>query len=118
MIEVMSVPSRAAAAALLLSLDPPAWHLRHVAAVAEIAAFLALRCVARDEPVNRALVEAAALLHDVDKLLPGDDPARALHHLHPELRRGKPCAIRPVNCHRPVQDGPHRPARAFISITR
>ena len=80
MIAMMPVPSRAEAAALLLSLDPPAWHLRHVAAVAEIAAFLALRCALRGEPVDRALVEAAALLHDVDKLLPGGDPARALLH--------------------------------------
>jgi hypothetical protein len=80
MIAAMAVPSRAEAAALLLSLDPPAWHVRHAAAVAEIAAFLALRCVARGEPVDRALVEAAALLHDVDKLLPGDDPPRGLPH--------------------------------------
>lgn len=80
MIATMPVPSRAEAAALLLALDPPAWHVRHVTAVAEIAAFLARCCAARGEPVDRALVEAAALLHDVDKLLPGDDPARALPH--------------------------------------
>ena len=76
----MSVPSRAAAAALLVSLDPPAWHLRHARAVAEVAGWLAARCAAGGEPVDRALVEAAALLHDVDKVLPGDDPARALPH--------------------------------------
>jgi HD superfamily phosphodiesterase len=48
--------------------------------------------------VDRPLVEAAALLHDVDKLLPADDPARRLPHGegsadwlarcgHPELHR-------------------------------
>lgn len=30
--------------------------------------------------MDRALVEAAALLHDVDKVLPHDDPFRALGH--------------------------------------
>ncbi len=80
MIEAMPVPSRADAAALLLSLEPPAWHLRHVRAVAEIAGWLAARCAARGEPVDRSLVEAAALLHDVDKALPRTDAAGALSH--------------------------------------
>ncbi|HEX8939601.1 MAG TPA: HD domain-containing protein [Candidatus Limnocylindrales bacterium] len=66
----MSIPGRDEAAALLLSLDPPAWHLRHSRAVAEVAAWLAARCEARRLPLDRRLVEAAALLHDVDKLLP------------------------------------------------
>ena len=80
MIGVMPVPSRAAAAALLLSLDPPAWHLRHACAVAEIAGWLAARCAARGVDLDRALVEAAALLHDVDKAIPPSDPAAALPH--------------------------------------
>jgi len=80
MIDAMPVPSRAAAAALLLSLDPPAWHLRHARAVAEVAGWLAARCAERGERVDRGLVEAAALLHDLDKVLPRDDPARALPH--------------------------------------
>lgn len=80
MIEPMSVPGRVDAATLLLSLQPPAWHLRHVRAVAEVAAWLAFRAVAAGRPVNRAVVEAAALLHDVDKVLPADDPIRALRH--------------------------------------
>jgi len=80
MIGQMSVPGRVDAAAMLLSLQPPAWHLRHVRAVAEIAAWLAFRAVAAGHPVDRALVEAAALLHDVDKVLPTDDPIRALPH--------------------------------------
>jgi len=64
----MSIPSRRDSAALLLSLDPPAWHLRHSRAVAETAAWLALRAVEAGRSVDRRLVEAAALLHDVDKL--------------------------------------------------
>jgi hypothetical protein len=64
----MSVPSRRDSAILLLSLDPPAWHLRHSRAVAETAAWLALRALQTGQSLDRRLVEAAALLHDVDKL--------------------------------------------------
>src|SRR5436309_1608109 len=94
----MSVPDRVEAARLLLSLNPPPWHLRHSRAVAETAGWLAARIAARGVPVRRDVVEAAALLHDVDKLLPLDDPAKALshgdagadwltRHGHPELAR-------------------------------
>lgn len=94
----MTIPDRRSAAALLLELEPPPWALRHARAVAEIASWLAARIDARGTPVDRGLVEAAALLHDVDKLLPDDDPARALAHGdgsaawltargHPELAR-------------------------------
>jgi hypothetical protein len=94
----MSVPDRRAAAALLLELDPPPWALRHARAVAEVAAWLAARIDERGTPVDRRLVEAAALLHDADKLLPSDHPAKALPHGdgsaawltargHPELAR-------------------------------
>lgn len=94
----MPVPSRSAAAALLLELDPPPWALRHARAVAEVAGWLAARIGARGTAVDRRLVETAALLHDVDKLLPSSDPARALPHGdgsaawlsahgHPELAR-------------------------------
>jgi hypothetical protein len=76
----MSVPGRIEAAALLLSLDPPAWFLRHSRAVAEVAGWLGARIVDRGIPLDLSLVEAAALLHDVDKLLPDDDPASALPH--------------------------------------
>ena len=76
----MSVPDRVEAARLLLSLDPPPWHLRHSRAVAETAAWLAGRIAGRGIPIDRRLVEAAALLHDVDKLLPADDPAARLPH--------------------------------------
>ena len=76
----MSVPGRVEAASLLLCLDPEPWFLRHARAVAEIAAWLAARTAARGLPIDRRLVEAAALLHDADKVLPPDDPLRALPH--------------------------------------
>jgi len=76
----MTVPSRSEAASLLLSLDPPAWHLRHSRAVGEVAAWLAAAAERAGRPVDRPLVEAAALLHDVDKILPRNDPARSLGH--------------------------------------
>ena len=76
----MTVPGRVEAAELLLSLDPPAWFLRHSRAVAEVAGWLAARIAAAGTTVDRRLVETAALLHDVDKVLPADDPAKALPH--------------------------------------
>lgn len=72
----MSIPGRDEAAALLLSLHPPAWHLRHSRAVAEVAAWLAACCRGQGIAVDRHLVEAAGLLHDVDKL-PLEWPATA-----------------------------------------
>lgn len=76
----MSIPGRGEAAALLFSLDPPAWHLRHSRAVAEVAGWLAARCESRGIRVDRRLVEAASLLHDIDKLLPEDGHQRQLPH--------------------------------------
>jgi hypothetical protein len=76
----MTVPGRVDAASLLLSLDPAPWFVRHARAVAEVAAWLAARIEARGTTVDRRLVEAAALLHDADKALPADDPARGLPH--------------------------------------
>ena len=67
------VPSHAAAAALLLSLSPSTWLQRHASAVADVASFLAGRAIHEGHPVDRALVETAALLHDLDKALPTDD---------------------------------------------
>ena len=92
------MPGRVDAASLLLSLDPPDWFVRHACAVAEVAAWLAARIATRGVTVDRPLVEAAALLHDIDKLLPASDLARALPHGegsaawlteagHPELAR-------------------------------
>jgi len=79
-IEPMTVPGRVDAAALLLSLDPPPWFVRHSRVVAEVAGWLAARIDARGIPVDRRVVESAALLHDADKVIPLDDPARALPH--------------------------------------
>ena len=101
----MTVPGRVEAAELLLSLDPPAWFLRHARAVGEVAGWLSARIAAAGTTIDRRLVEAAALLHDVDKLLPADEPARSLphgdgsaawltRHGHPELAR--PVAAHPV----------------------
>jgi HD superfamily phosphodiesterase len=103
----MTVPGRVEAAELLLSLDPPAWFLRHARAVAEVASWLAARTSSATGagPVNRTLVEAAALLHDADKLLPPGDPDGMLPHGdgsaawlarrgHPEL--GPAVAAHPV----------------------
>ena len=53
---------------MLLSLEPPAWHLRHARAVAETAGWLAWRAESAGLSLDRRLVESAALLHDVDKL--------------------------------------------------
>lgn len=74
----MAVPDRVEAASLLLRLDPPRWHVRHSSGVAEVAAFLAHGAAAAGQDVDRHLVEAAALLHDVDKILPSGE--RALPH--------------------------------------
>lgn len=76
----MTVPSRTDAVRLLLSLDPPAWFLHHARAVAEVAGWLGARARARGVEVSPLLAETAALLHDADKLLPRDDPARRLPH--------------------------------------
>ncbi|HEY0444698.1 MAG TPA: HD domain-containing protein [Candidatus Limnocylindrales bacterium] len=72
--------------------------MRHSRAVAEVASWLATRIEAMGIAVDRPLVEAAALLHDVDKLVPARDRARRLPHGegsadwlsrqgHPELHR-------------------------------
>jgi HD superfamily phosphodiesterase len=118
----MTVPGRVEAAELLLSLDPPAWFLRHARAVGEVAGWLAARIAAAGTTIDRRLVETAALLHDVDKLLPPDDPARSLphgdgsaawltRHGHPELAR--PVAAHPVT--RLVDGERYRRWAAFAS---
>jgi len=76
----VSVPSRVEAAALVRGLHPNTKLLRHSTAVAEVAAFLATAMVHRGVLVDAAAVEAAALLHDLDKMLPDDDPLKLLGH--------------------------------------
>ena len=67
----MTVPVRREAARLLLSLDPPAWSVRHACAVADVASWLAHAIARNGTPVDVRAVEAAALLHDVDKIPAG-----------------------------------------------
>lgn len=74
------IPSREQAAAVLLDLRPGPHLLRHMTAVGEIAAFLGARLAENGVPIDRHLVEAAAVLHDLDKALPSADPLRALGH--------------------------------------
>lgn len=76
----MSVPSRAEAAAIVQQLAPPDGLRRHSVVVAEIAAFLASAMAERGVEVDGTLIETAALLHDVDKMLPADDPLKQLGH--------------------------------------
>jgi hypothetical protein len=75
----MTIPSRSEAARLLRSLEPPEWFLRHACAVADVASWLALRAAVNGRTVDRPLVDAAALLHDIDKLPAAGAPA-ALRH--------------------------------------
>src|SRR3954452_24369282 len=76
----MSVPTREEAAAIVRGLQPNEKLLRHSSAVAEVAAFLAAAMVRRGIEFNSALVESAALLHDMDKMLPEDDGIKPLGH--------------------------------------
>lgn len=76
----MAVPTRKESIELLRSFRPPRRFLAHSIAVAEVAAFLAQHLDAAGLRVDRAVVEAAALLHDIDKLFDKDDPLRALGH--------------------------------------
>jgi putative nucleotidyltransferase with HDIG domain len=76
----VAVPDRVESAAVLLGLGPPEWFVAHVGAVAEVAAFLALQIARARGRHDRRLVEAAALLHDVDKLFDKDGRFTSLGH--------------------------------------
>jgi putative nucleotidyltransferase with HDIG domain len=76
----MAVPTRTEALSLLMSASPSPRLLQHVTVVAEVASFLAYRATRAGGAVDRRLVETAALLHDIDKALPGDHPLRSLGH--------------------------------------
>ena len=65
---------------MVRGLTPNEKLLNHSTVVAEIAAFLASAMARRGVAVDPDLVAAAALLHDLDKMLPADDPLRALGH--------------------------------------
>ena len=95
----MSIPTRLEAAGLLLSLRPVDGILEHSMVTADVASFLAEAVIRAGHPVDRALVETASLLHDLDKALPADDPLRALGHGHAGARwletNGYPASWRP-----------------------
>jgi putative nucleotidyltransferase with HDIG domain len=116
----MSIPSRAAAASLLLSVSPPTGILRHSQAVADVASWLASRVRHAGHPVDVLLVETAALLHDVDKALPRDHPLRALGHGHAGARwleqQGYPELAPAVDTH-PVGRLAEQPYAAWIAAT-
>lgn len=76
----MPAPDRVAAASVLLALRPAPWFLRHSRAVAEVGSWLASSAARAGLEVDRPAVEAAGLLHDVDKALPREDPIRRLRH--------------------------------------
>jgi putative nucleotidyltransferase with HDIG domain len=76
----MSVPSRVEAARIVARLAPNERLLRHSTAVGEVAAFLAAAMARRGVEFDATLVETAALLHDVDKMLATDDALRKLGH--------------------------------------
>jgi putative nucleotidyltransferase with HDIG domain len=76
----MSIPTRSEAARILRDLSPPDWLLEHSAVVADVASFLGRRIDERGHAIDVALVEAAALLHDVDKALPANDPLKGFGH--------------------------------------
>ena len=76
----MAIPTREAAARILVDLRAPRWLRDHSAAVAEVAAFLAERMRERGRDVPVDLPETAALLHDVDKAPPLGALRAALGH--------------------------------------
>jgi hypothetical protein len=75
----MTIPGRTDAARLLRSLEPPPWFVAHVCAVADIAGWIAARTRMAGTAVDQSLVEAAALLHDVDKLPTAGVPGHLRH---------------------------------------
>ena len=85
-IVVMTIPSRLEAAGLLLSFRPVDGIIQHSAVTAEVASFLGDALIRAGHPVDRAVIETAALLHDIDKAFPDDDPLRALGHGHAGAR--------------------------------
>ncbi len=82
----MTIPTRLEAAGLLLALRPVNGILEHSMVTADVASFLAEAMAREGHPVDRALVESASLLHDLDKALPSDDPLRAMGHGHAGAR--------------------------------
>ena len=64
----MAVPDRATARRVLASISPPAWLVTHSEGVARVAGGAARALADNGVEVDVALVEAAARLHDIDKV--------------------------------------------------
>jgi putative nucleotidyltransferase with HDIG domain len=82
----MAIPTRLEAAGLLLTLRPVDGILEHSMVTADVASFLVQAVARAGHPVDGALAETAALLHDLDKTFPADEPLRALGHGHAGAR--------------------------------
>ena len=76
----MTIPRREEAAPSSVRSTRRSWHLQHSAAVADVAAFLAQKIEEQGHAISTSMVEAAALLHDIDKALPKSDPLKGLGH--------------------------------------
>lgn len=72
----MAIPDRPTARRVLASVDPPEWLVAHLEGVARVATAAARALEANGVAVDVALVEAAARLHDIDKL---ETPAAGRH---------------------------------------
>ena len=76
----MAIPTRVEAARILLDQRAPDWLLEHSATVADVASYVGTKIDERGHAINVPLVEAAALLHDIDKALPANHPLKGLGH--------------------------------------
>ncbi len=116
----MAIPTRLEAAGLLLALRPVAGILEHSMVTADVASFLAQAVDRAGHRVDGVLVETAALLHDLDKALPMDDPLRALGHGHAGARwletNGYPELAPAVDSH-PVGRLVEQPYAAWVAAT-
>jgi putative nucleotidyltransferase with HDIG domain len=70
----VSIPTQIQAASILREFEPSDYLLAHSSAVAEVASFIAHALDRHGAEVDPALVEAAALLHDIGKA-PGGEHA-------------------------------------------
>jgi hypothetical protein len=87
---------------------------------ADVAAFLAQAVTRAGHRSDGTLVETGALLHDLDKALPMDDPLRALGHGHAGARwletHGYPELAPAVDSH-PVGRLVEQPYAAWVAAT-
>lgn len=68
-----NLPSRQTCQAILREYNVPANIVAHMQLVAQVAVYVASKLVAAGESVNIALVDRAALLHDLDKIMTLED---------------------------------------------